>query len=112
MEFSGPDQVFVKRNLDPSSTGETYRYGLNFRVLPALEYLPVTQFTVGVIDRTSDAWEKRYGASTIKNSIAPLARVPDEAVRGGSPHGRSVGGLRGGLGHSRRVREGELGTVR
>ncbi|WP_241490461.1 tyrosine-type recombinase/integrase [Microbacterium testaceum] len=30
-----------------------------------------------------DAWETRYGASTIKNSIAPLVRVLDEAVRDG-----------------------------
>tara|TARA_B100000378_G_C17966708_1_gene385547 strand:+ start:427 stop:834 length:408 start_codon:yes stop_codon:yes gene_type:complete len=35
------------------------------------------------IDRTIDAWEKRHGASTIKNSIAPLVRVLDEAVRDG-----------------------------
>ena len=71
------------RGLDPTSTGETYEYGLKLRVLPALGHLPVTQITAGVIDRTIDAWETRYGASTIKNSIAPLVRVLDEAVRDG-----------------------------
>lgn len=71
------------RGLDPTSTGETYGYGLKLRVLPALGHLPVTQITAGVIDRTIDAWEKRHGASTIKNSIAPLVRVLDEAVRDG-----------------------------
>ena len=71
------------RGLDPTSTGETYEYGLKLRVLPALGHLPVTQITAGAIDRTIDAWEKRYGASTIKNSIAPLVRVLDEAVRDG-----------------------------
>ncbi len=71
------------RGLDPTSTGETYGYGLKLRVLPALGHLPVTQITAGIIDRTIDAWEKRHGASTIKNSIAPLVRVLDEAVRDG-----------------------------
>lgn len=71
------------RGLDPTSTGETYGYGLTLRVLPALGHLPVTQITAGMIDRTIDKWELRYGASTIKNSIAPLVRVLDEAVRDG-----------------------------
>jgi integrase len=71
------------RGLDPTSTGETYGFGLKLRVLPALGHLPVTQITAGIIDRTIDGWEQRYGASTIKNSIAPLVRVLDEAVRDG-----------------------------
>lgn len=71
------------RGLDPTSTGETYGYGLKLRVLPALGHLPVTQITAGIIDRTIDEWEQRHGASTIKNTIAPLVRVLDEAVRDG-----------------------------
>lgn len=71
------------RGLDPTSTGETYGFGLKLRVLPALGHLPVTQITAGIIDRTIDEWEQRYGASTIKNSMAPLVRVLDEAVRDG-----------------------------
>lgn len=71
------------RGLDPTSTGETYGFGLKLRVLPALGHLPVTQITAGIVDRTIDEWEQRYGASTIKNSIAPLVRVLDEAVRDG-----------------------------
>lgn len=71
------------RGLDPTSTGEIYGFGLKLRVLPALGHLPVTQITAGIIDRTIDEWEQRYGASTIKNSIAPLVRVLDEAVRDG-----------------------------
>ena len=31
------------RGLDPTSTGETYGYGLKLRVLPALGHLPVTR---------------------------------------------------------------------
>ena len=71
------------RGLDPTSTGEVYEYGLKLRVLPALGHLPVTQITAGMIDRTIDEWEKRHSASTIKNSISPLVRVLDEAVRDG-----------------------------
>lgn len=34
-----------------------------------------------MIDRTIDQWETQHSASTIKNTIAPLVRVLDEAVR-------------------------------
>ena len=44
------------RGLDPTSTGETYGYGLKLRVLPALGHLPVAQITAGIIDRTIDGW--------------------------------------------------------
>ena len=71
------------RGLDPTSTADTYGYGLKLRVLPALGHLPVSQITAGIIDRIIDEWEKRHGASTIKNTIAPLVRVLNEAVRDG-----------------------------
>ncbi|WP_338145225.1 tyrosine-type recombinase/integrase [Cryobacterium fucosi] len=71
------------RGLDPTSTADTYSFGLKLRVLPALGHLPVSQITAGMIDRTIDEWETRYGASTIKNTIAPMVRVLDEAVRDG-----------------------------
>lgn len=71
------------RGLDPTSTADAYGHGLRLRVLPAVGHLPVPQITAGIIDRTIDEWEKRHGASTIKNTIAPLVRVLDEAVRDG-----------------------------
>jgi integrase len=71
------------RGLDPTSTVEGYSDGLRLRVLPALGHLPVAAITAGVIDRVIDDWEGRYGASTIKNSVAPLTRVLDEAMRDG-----------------------------
>jgi integrase len=70
-----------KRGLDPTSTADGYSLGLRLRVIPALGHLPVTTITAGMIDRTIDDWETKYSASTIKNSIAPLVRVLDEAVR-------------------------------
>lgn len=69
------------RGIDLTSTGEGYRIGLRLRVLPALGHLRVSDITTGMIDRLIDDWEPRYSATVIKNSIAPLGRVLDEAVR-------------------------------
>ncbi|SDQ21501.1 tyrosine-type recombinase/integrase [Leucobacter chromiiresistens] len=69
------------RGLDPTSTVDGYKVGLRLRVLPSLGHLPISQITAGMIDRTIDEWEKHCSASTIKNTIAPLVRVLDEAVR-------------------------------
>ena len=69
------------RGLDPTSTADGYKVGLRLRVLPALGHLPLSQITSGMIDRTIDDWEQVHSSSTIKNSIAPLVRVLDEAVR-------------------------------
>lgn len=70
-----------KRGLDPTSTAENYDIGLRLRVLPALGHIQVAKLTAGMIDRTIDQWETQHSPSTIKNSIAPLVRVLDEAVR-------------------------------
>ena len=52
-------------------------------MLPALGHIQVVKITAGMIDRTIDQWETEHLASTIKNSIAPLVRILDEAVRDG-----------------------------
>ncbi|MCC5675327.1 site-specific integrase [Kocuria rhizophila] len=70
-----------QRGLDSTSTAELYDTGLRLRVLPALGHIRVAKITAGMIDRTIDTWETEHSASTIKNSIAPLVRVLDEAVR-------------------------------
>ncbi len=70
-----------KRGLDLTSTGQGYDAGLRLRVLPALGHLQVSKITAGMIDRTIDGWETKYSPSLIKNSIAPLVRVLDEALR-------------------------------
>ena len=58
-----------------------YKVRLRLRVLPSLGHLPISQITAGMIDRTIGEWEKHCSASTIKNTIAPLVRVLDKAVR-------------------------------
>ena len=70
------------RGIDPTSTYDPYSAGLR-RVLPTLGHLPVAMITAGLVDRAIDEWEKEYGRSTVKNTVAALVLVLDEAVRDG-----------------------------
>lgn len=70
-----------QRGLDVTSTASYYDAGLRLRVLPALGHLKVSKITTGVIDRTIDQWETEHSPSTIKNTVGPLVRVLDVAVR-------------------------------
>ena len=71
------------RGIDGTSTADPYRAGLSERIVPALGHLPVRLMTAGLIDRTIDSWEAECGSSTLKNTVAALVRVLDEAVRDG-----------------------------
>ncbi|MFC8504673.1 tyrosine recombinase XerC [Pedococcus sp. NPDC057267] len=71
------------RAIDPTSTYDPYVAGLRRRVLPTLGHLPVTMISAGLVDRAIDAWEQEFGRSTVKNSVAVLVLVLDEAVRDG-----------------------------
>ena len=71
------------RTIDSSSTFDPYSAGLRLRVLPDLGHLAVAMLTAGLIDRAIDRWEKAYSVSTVKNTVAALVLVLDEAVRDG-----------------------------
>ena len=71
------------RTIDRTSTYDPYAAGLSRRVRPTLGHLPVGMLTAGLIDRAIDQWEAEYGASTVKNTVAALVLVLDEAVRDG-----------------------------
>ncbi|WP_246131229.1 tyrosine-type recombinase/integrase [Cellulomonas aerilata] len=71
------------RVIDSTSTYDPYSAGLRLRVLPAMGHLPVGMLTAGLIDRAIDRWETEYGRSTVKNTVAALVLVLDEAVRDG-----------------------------
>jgi integrase len=71
------------RGIDTSSTMDPYSAGIRRRVLPTLGQLPVSMVTAGVIDRAIDRWESEYGASTVKNTVAALVLVLDQAMRDG-----------------------------
>jgi hypothetical protein len=57
--------------------------GLRLRALPTLGHLPVGLITAGRVDRAIDRWEQQHSRSTVKNSVAVLDLVLDEAVRDG-----------------------------
>ncbi|WP_230854990.1 hypothetical protein [Arthrobacter terrae] len=69
------------RGVDMTSTASGYRAGLWLRVLPALGRLRIRDITAGIVDRSIDRWEVEHSRSTLKNTIAALTRVLDEAVR-------------------------------
>lgn len=71
------------RGIDRTSTFDPYSAGLRLRVLPALGHVPVGMVSAGLIDRAIDRWQLDYGKSTVKNTVAALVLVLDEAVRDG-----------------------------
>ncbi|WP_344802062.1 site-specific integrase [Microlunatus ginsengisoli] len=71
------------RGIDSTSTFDPYSAGLRKRVVPTLGHLPVSMITAGLVDRAIDAWETEFGRSTVKNTVAVLVLVLDEAVRDG-----------------------------
>lgn len=69
------------RGVDPTSTLDPYKAGVKKRVLPELGHIPVRMITAGLVDRAIDRWEADYGVSTVKNTVAALVLILDEAVR-------------------------------
>ncbi|MET7773775.1 site-specific integrase [Nocardia sp. NPDC005366] len=69
------------RGLEPK-TLDPYRCGWRLRIVPTLGHMPITMITSGLADRAVTRWiENGCGRSTIKNTLAALARVLDQAVR-------------------------------
>ena len=66
------------KTLDP------YMAGWHKRVIPTLGHLSVRMISHGVVDRAVHSWiADGCGRSTVKNSLAILVRVLDQAVRDG-----------------------------
>jgi integrase len=77
------DPELALRGLEPKTT-DPYLAGWRLRVVPALGHLPVTMVTNGAVDRTAYAWiADGEGRSTVKNTLAVLVRVMEQAVRDG-----------------------------
>jgi integrase len=67
-----------RKTLDP------YRAGWRKRVVPTLGHLPVRMITHGAVDRAVHGWiADECSKSTVKNSIAVLVRVMEQALRDG-----------------------------
>ncbi|MEU5974636.1 hypothetical protein [Streptomyces sp. NPDC047315] len=72
------------RWFDPVSTLDPYLAGWRRRVVPALGHFPVRVITNGAVDRTVHGWiADEQSRSTVKNSLAVLVRVMEQAVRDG-----------------------------
>lgn len=66
------------KTLDP------YLAGWRLRVIPTLGHLPVRMITHGAVDRAVHSWiAEECGRSTVKNSLAALVRILEQAVRDG-----------------------------
>ena len=66
------------KTLDP------YLAGWRKRVVPALGHLPLRMITNGAVDRAVHGWiAEQCSRSTVKNSLAVLVRVMEQAVRDG-----------------------------
>jgi integrase len=66
------------KTLDP------YLAGWRKRVVPALGHLPLRIITNGAVDRAVHGWiAEQSSRSTVKNSLAVLVRVMEQAVRDG-----------------------------
>lgn len=67
-----------------SKTLDPYLAGWRKRVVPALGHLPVRLITNGAVDRIVHGWiAEECSRSTVKNSLAVLVRVMEQAVRDG-----------------------------
>ncbi|MFU8854946.1 site-specific integrase [Micromonospora sp. SL1-18] len=67
-----------RKTLDP------YLAGWRKRVVPTLGHIPVRMITNGAVDRAVHSWiADECSRSTVKNSLAALVRVMEQAVRDG-----------------------------
>ncbi|WP_235031930.1 tyrosine-type recombinase/integrase [Actinacidiphila yanglinensis] len=81
--YGDAHMTLALRGLEPK-TIDPYMNGWRLRVVPALGHLPITMVTNGTVDRTVYAWiADGEGRSTVKNTLAVLVRVMEQAVRDG-----------------------------
>lgn len=82
-EFGETVMPLALRGLE-GKTLDPYMAGWRKRVVPSLGHLTVAMITYGAVDRAVHHWiADGCGRSTVKNSIAVLVRVLEQAVRDG-----------------------------
>jgi integrase len=82
-EYGTTNMKLALRGLEGKTT-DPYLAGWRKRVVPSLGHLPVTMITNGAIDRAVHAWiADDCSRSTVKNSLAVLVRVMEQAHRDG-----------------------------
>src|ERR1700758_4071524 len=82
-EYGTANLKLALRGLE-SKTTDPYRAAWRKRVVPSLGHLPITMITTGAVDRAVHAWiADDCSRSTVKNSLAVLVRVMEQALRDG-----------------------------
>ncbi|WP_446038129.1 tyrosine-type recombinase/integrase [Streptomyces sp. SID1121] len=82
-EYGTTNMDLALRGLE-LKTLDPYLAGWRRRVIPALGHFPVRMITNGAVDRTVHGWiADEHSRSTVKNSLAVLVRVMEQAVRDG-----------------------------
>ncbi|MFG2116675.1 hypothetical protein ACGFRB_29235 [Streptomyces sp. NPDC048718] len=80
-DYGNANMELALRGLE-LKTRDPYLAGWKLRVVPALGHLPVRMITNGAVDRTVQNWiADEQSRSTVKNTIAVLVRVMEQAVR-------------------------------
>lgn len=71
------------RGLEAKTT-VPYLAGWKHRVVPTLGHIPAAMVTTGAVDRATRSWiADGVGRSSVKNSLAVLVRIMEQAVRDG-----------------------------
>jgi integrase len=82
-EYGETVMTLATRGLE-LKTLDPYLSGWRMRVVPALGHLAMRMVTTGAVDRAVHAWiADGAGRSSVKNSLAILVRVMEQAVRDG-----------------------------
>ena len=83
VEYGESVMPLALRGLE-SKTLDPYLAGWRRRIVPTLGHLAIRMITNGAVDRAVHAWiADEHSRSTVKNSLAVLVRVLDQAVRDG-----------------------------
>lgn len=82
VDYGTANWATAMRGLEDKTIGHAYLPAWQRRIVPAIGHLPVTMITAGVADRTVMKWiADGVSKSAVKNGLAALARVLDQAVR-------------------------------
>lgn len=82
-DYGETSLTLALRGLEAKTT-DPYLAGWRKRVLPTLGHLPVRMITSGAVDRAVHGWiADGCSQSTVKNSLAVLVRLLEQAVRDG-----------------------------
>ncbi len=82
-EYGEASMPLALRGLEPK-TVDPYMCGWRMRIVPTLGHLPLRMISNGAVDRAVHGWiADETGRSSVKNTLAILVRVMEQAVRDG-----------------------------